>query len=73
MVKKKILRIALTWMLGENTAATFRAIDLKFEKDVIKVIGVIKLLWGLDIFVQGVPMIKFMWLCNIVIWLVLFF
>ena len=49
---------------------SFKAVEIKFASD-----GKIpwwKIIWGMDIFIQGVPMLKSIVISNIIIWVILF-
>jgi hypothetical protein len=45
-----------------------RAVDIHFP---VKV-GVIKMLWGADIFINNIPVLKTIVFCNVVVWIILF-
>src|SRR3990167_7523733 len=49
----------------------YRAVELSLPKAVIKEYGLLKALWGTDIFVLGIPLIKAMISANILVWFIL--
>ena len=49
----------------------YRAVELLLPKAVIKEYGLSKALWGTDIFVLGIPMIKTTIAINVLIWVIL--
>ena len=46
----------------------FRALEFHNPKGWLEEYGLLRTLWGADIFVQNVPMIKFMLLVNLLTW-----
>jgi len=64
-------------MDNENTSITeditsVRAMSIEFDwKSIIKEIGLLKTIWGYDIFLNGVPFLKTLVLLNIIVWIVL--
>ena len=52
----------------------FRAIEVNIPASVMKELGFFKTLWGTDIFINDIPMIKLMILANIIVWnLIIYF
>ena len=50
---------------------SWRALNIRAGRDLIKEVGLCKIIWGTDIFINGVPMIKLMILANILMWVLL--
>ena len=48
----------------------WRAVDIRCER-LTKEVPLRHLLWGADIFIQNVPMIKLMMAANLVMWILL--
>ena len=52
---------------------TFRAILITFDfKSIIREIGWLKTIWGYDIFMNGVPLLKTLVLANVIAWVIMF-
>ena len=52
-----------------KTYGRYYAIRIDMPKDVMKQVGWLNALWGTDIFINGIPMIKLFALSNLLIWL----
>jgi len=48
----------------------WKAVDIRW-KNLTKEVRLRDVLWGADIFIQGVPMIKLMVAANLVVWILL--
>ena len=64
------------WQMSEKKIeflkmSKWRAVDIRIEGRVLSKVGLRNLLWGADIFIQGVPMIKLMIVANVVMWALL--
>jgi hypothetical protein len=55
-----------------STRGTYRLVDLRISRYVIKQWGIWRVLWGTDVFINGIPIFKLLILANILIWLILF-
>jgi len=49
----------------------FRAIDIRVPAEAWKKIGWLRGLWGLDIWINDVPVVKALVVANIVIWMLM--
>ena len=51
----------------------FRAIQITFDfEPIIREIGWMKTIWGYDIFLNKVPLLKSLVLANVIMWLIMF-
>jgi hypothetical protein len=50
----------------------FHAVDLTISKECCKQCGLLRVFWGLDIFINNVPFLKSIALGNIIVWIILF-
>ena len=56
----------------EGKAGSIKAIGIHFDfKPMLEEYGWLKVLWGYDIFMNGVPMMKSIMLANVITWIVL--
>ena len=46
-----------------------RAIQINYNKEALKKFGILRLLWGADIFIHNVPVLKSFLLANIIVWI----
>jgi hypothetical protein len=51
---------------------TYRAIDIYMTYSAIEEWGLWRVLWGTDVFINNIPVLKSMVLVNFVVWLVMF-
>ena len=58
--------------MNEKVEVSFKAIQITFDfKDIIREIGWMKTIWGYDIFLNKVPLLKSLVLANIIVWVFL--
>ncbi len=50
---------------------TYRAIDIKMPINIAKEFGIWRTIWGTDIFINGIPILKLIALANLVMWLIM--
>ena len=50
----------------------WRAIEVRLGHQEIQKIGWLRFLWGADIWIEGLPVLKLLILANIIVWLILF-
>ena len=53
--------------------AKFHALDIRFDFKGTNWKDKINLLWGQDIFINDIPVVKAMVLMNVITWIILFF
>jgi len=49
----------------------YRAIDIDMPFSAVKEWGLWRVLWGTDVFINNIPVLKFIVLANFVVWLIM--
>jgi hypothetical protein len=58
--------------MGQVTVGKYRAIEITVDKSLYR-IGIWKVLWGTDIFINNLPIIKLLITANVIVWAIFLF
>jgi len=57
----------------EIEISSYRAIQIRFDRGFVETVGWRKAIWGLDIWMNNVPILKSLIAANILVWIILWF
>ena len=56
----------------KTKTGTWRTIDIQVKSSILREFGLLKLIWGTDIWINNVPVLKCIIAANILVWILLF-